>query len=197
MISIKGEDKGMKYINSVARYLYFCDDNKVDWNFIGNAKKIEQFIHYWLNKTTAQAKTLKGYLNAIVFASKFADVHMDICIDKVSSTAFYLKKMLSELTHSREAFLEEQLDDLPEYSEVTKMRDVQNVDRFTEYADIIQEKYAKEANEDVKVALDQKIDWCSEWLASTLCLGSMQRPGRKTFSINLIQFPILASNFGK
>ena len=95
MIGVK-EEKGYKFVKEVACYLYLCDHTKVDWHFIGNANKIEIFILYFLTKTTVQAKTLTGYLQAINFASKFIDVHMDIAIDKVASAIFSLNKMLRE-----------------------------------------------------------------------------------------------------
>lgn len=178
MYAIKGENNSRKYINAVARYLFFCNSNEVDWNFIGKAKKIEEYIHYWLKKTTAQAKTLSNYLDAIVFASKFVDVHMDVPILKVESTVFSLKKMLNGLTHAREAYIEEKMNDLPSYSEVSKMRDDRYIQQFKEYANSIDGTDSKEMNEDAKIVKNQRTDWCTDWLACTVCLDSMQRPGK-------------------
>ena len=177
MIGMKG-GKGNKYVKDVARYLYFCDHTHVDWHFIGNAKKIEIYIRYFLRKTTAQAKTLAGYLQSINFASKFVDIHMDIPIDKVASTIFSLNKMLREMSHEREAYIQEKMDDIPEFSEISKMRNNQNIEKFRTYVTTIYNKYDEAHNDEEKMkSINKMIDWSTDWLASTLCLESMQRPG--------------------
>ena len=139
---------------------------------------IEKYINLFIQSTTIQASTLKSYLDAIQYASRFAEVHKNVNIHKVESKVFYLKKMLTDLSHSRQAYLQEQFHQLPDFSEVSKMRSPENVCRFEEYATAInadgpQQNLSKHA----RTEIEKKIDWCTAWIASTICLESMQRPG--------------------
>ena len=118
MDMLKGCEKALKYKRAVGQYLFFCDPQKVAWRWVGDSKQITKYVNFWLKYTPVQATTLLDHLKSIEFAANWANTHLNIQIDKMHATMFNLKKMLAEIGHGREQFLEEQLDSLPSYNEV-------------------------------------------------------------------------------
>lgn len=114
----------------VSRYLYWCDNSKLDTIFATIGRKFNDYIDAYLQLTTVQASTLRNYCRAIIEFSKYVShKHFRRTDSKgkfegtISKTKMSLRTSFARRrSHVRSMLNHHHLPSLSEYSKLDKLK---------------------------------------------------------------------------